>query len=188
METHKSLETLKHMLANDGSCDDISCQSCPLNNHNCKIEYRLELIKSMMATLFVELDIATSEDTVDTLSLEEQPVGNLDVPLEPVLKSGAKFDDEKPDMNLLLIPAMLDIGRVFTYGKNKYAAYNYRGLNAARLISAALRHLIAHNSGVDLDEETGEKHLTHAACSLIMALQTSIENRDGVKFSDNEPE
>lgn len=96
---------------------------------------------------------------------------------------GVKADGGKPDLSLLLIPAMLEVGKVFDFGAKKYAAYNYTGLEANRLIAACLRHLMAHNIGEDNDPETGMPHLAHAACSAIMALQCHMQGQDGERFA-----
>ena len=84
---------------------------------------------------------------------------------------GTKFDTDKPPMHLLDRYALEEIAKVLAFGAQKYAAHNWRnGIETSRLISAALRHLMAYNDGEDLDPETGLSHLAHAGCCVIFAL------------------
>ena len=72
---------------------------------------------------------------------------------------------------LALIPpvALNEVGKVFTFGATKYGADNWRGgLSYRRLISAAMRHINAYNSGEDIDPESGISHLAHANANLLM--------------------
>lgn len=85
---------------------------------------------------------------------------------------GTKYDQGKPPLALLSKIALLEVGRVLAHGAEKYAADNWRGgLGHRRLISAALRHILAWNEGEDLDEETGLSHLAHAMCCLMFAIE-----------------
>ena len=183
MKKIEDLRNLKILRDNNGDCVGIFCCSeCPLGDYHCSAGNKIGLIDCIISRLEDELT-----KNQENLSSYDCGVGdNCSVDINEKDKHGVKHDNDKPDMNLLLIPALTEIGKVLTFGKKKYAPYNYRGLDAARLISAALRHLVAHNSGILLDDETGERHLAHAACSLIMALQTSLEGKDGIKFSDSD--
>ena len=79
-----------------------------------------------------------------------------------------KFDSEKARLDLLSTPAMLGVGRVLTYGANKYAENNWRkGMKWSRLTAAALRHLFAFIGGEENDAESGLPHLDHALCCLM---------------------
>lgn len=62
------------------------------------------------------------------------------------------------------------IAKVLTFGAKKYAARNYRnGAVVSRYLDAALRHIVAFSDGENNDQESGENHLHHAACCLMMA-------------------
>lgn len=90
---------------------------------------------------------------------------------------GIKHDSEKPDLSLFSRVWLLGVGAVLTFGKRKYAAHNWRkGIEISRLISAALRHILAFNAGEDLDPETGLSHLDHASCCIMFAREL-IETR-----------
>lgn len=88
--------------------------------------------------------------------------------------SGIKLDTEKPDLSLLSTVWVLGVGRVLSFGKQKYAAHNWRqGLEQSRLLAAALRHIFVYLAGEDTDPESGESHLDHASCCLMFARELS---------------
>lgn len=89
---------------------------------------------------------------------------------------GLKFDSEKPEMYLLPPLATLEVGKVLTYGAQKYDAHNWRKLEnlQERYTSAAMRHLLAHMAGEKIDEETGLSHLAHAMCCLMFKLEDEL--------------
>jgi hypothetical protein len=78
-------------------------------------------------------------------------------------------------MMSLIDPSFLTgVAQVLTFGANKYGKHNWRnGIHISRLVDAALRHINAFNSGLDLDEESGLEHLYHATCCLMMASRFS---------------
>lgn len=90
-------------------------------------------------------------------------------------KVGVKHDDEKPRMALLSTYALTETAKVLNYGAEKYGADNWRaGISARRLISAALRHILAFNDGEDNDPETGLSHLAHAMCMIMFELESHV--------------
>lgn len=59
-----------------------------------------------------------------------------------------KADAEKVRLDLLPVKPLLDVGKVLTYGANKYSPRNWeRGFVWSRPYAAALRHLFAWFSG-----------------------------------------
>ena len=88
-------------------------------------------------------------------------------------------DDEIVDLRVvleILVDADVsaeDVARVLEYGKRKYGMFNWlRGdMSYSRVASAALRHLVADLDGEEKDEESGLKHLTHAACCIIFLME-----------------
>lgn len=81
---------------------------------------------------------------------------------------GSKLDQGKEPLDLLSTMWLLDVARVMAFGAKKYASHNWRkGLARSRLTAAALRHILAYNSGQDNDPETGLSHLSHASCCLM---------------------
>lgn len=83
--------------------------------------------------------------------------------------SGARFNTGKPDLSLIPLCTLVDEARVWEYGKNKYAAWNWaKGMAWSVPLACALRHLAKFQQGEDLDPETGLPHLAHAMCNLRM--------------------
>lgn len=83
---------------------------------------------------------------------------------------GIKHDQTKEPLSLLSRAWLLGVASVMAFGARKYATHNWRGgIERSRLISAALRHILAYNEGEDKDQETGLSHLDHASCCLMFA-------------------
>ena len=90
------------------------------------------------------------------------------------LQEGTKYDTGKSKYSTVPIHAMNQVMQAFTYGADKYEAYNYsKGMDHTRYIDAALRHINAYLLGEDIDE-SGNTHLSHAVASLMM-LMDNIE-------------
>lgn len=93
---------------------------------------------------------------------------------------GLKYDQDKVRLDLLPYAPLSETARVLMYGVEKYGENNWRkGFNYSRLISAALRHIFAFNSGEDKDPETGLSHLAHATCCLLF-LEQFNQNNGGI--------
>ena len=93
-------------------------------------------------------------------------------PLGDKIESGVKHDALKPNLSLIPTSMLTEVGKVLTFGAEKYTAHNWRkGIALSRLTSAALRHILAFNEGEDLDGESGLPHLAHAICNLAFALE-----------------
>lgn len=90
-----------------------------------------------------------------------------------------KNDGGKPKLSLIPIEAMNEVAKVMEFGAEKYGRDNYkRGCHWTRYIDAALRHIGAWCSGEDDDEESGQSHIAHAQCCLLM-LQYQITTDTG---------
>ena len=89
---------------------------------------------------------------------------------------GRKYDGDKAKLYLLPPKSILEVGKVLTYGAEKYDAENWRKVDDLqnRYTSAALRHIFAHIDGEKLDEETGLSHLAHAMCCLLFKLEDEL--------------
>jgi hypothetical protein len=86
----------------------------------------------------------------------------------------AKTDDSgKPPLATLPWKALRKVSRVQAYGHKKYGDfYNYKkGMEVTRQLGCAVRHIADYLDGIDLDKESGESHLAHAACRLLFALE-----------------
>lgn len=91
-----------------------------------------------------------------------------DKPAQP----GTKHDHGKPILGAVPPHAELAVGRVLTFGAEKYARGNWDKVedHENRYMDAALRHLNAHRRGELTDSESGESHLAHAACCILFML------------------
>ena len=98
----------------------------------------------------------------------------------PVPEAAIKHDADKPRLDLIPPEALIAVGEVFAYGAEKYGEWNWRkGMEHSRLVSALLRHLMAHQMGEDKDPESGYTHLAHMSCNALMLLGSYL-NEDGV--------
>lgn len=80
---------------------------------------------------------------------------------------GRKYDKGKIRMELIPPELLEEVGKILTFGANKYSDRNWEaGLEWGRVYGALLRHLTSWWSGEDKDKETNESHLSHAACCL----------------------
>lgn len=67
-------------------------------------------------------------------------------------------------MDLIPPEALLGLSRIYGKGAEKYADHNYRkGYEWSKSLGALLRHVLSFQAGEDLDPETGEPHILHAA-------------------------
>ena len=94
--------------------------------------------------------------------------------------NGLKYDDGKPRLDLVPPEAVMALGRVLTYGAEKYAPNSWRGVEPERYVAALLRHLMAYQMGETHDPESEALSglwLVNQVISL--ALAPLEENRDG---------
>jgi hypothetical protein len=88
---------------------------------------------------------------------------------------GVKHDSGKPMPRLLPPSALLAIARVLTFGAKKYSPDNWKHVPGAkeRYLDALWRHLLAYNSGEEIDPESGESHLAHIGCCVLFLLDAA---------------
>lgn len=83
--------------------------------------------------------------------------------------SGARYNSNKPDLSLIPLCTLEDEARVWMYGRQKYAAWNWaKGMDWSIPLACALRHLSAWQRGEENDPESGLPHIAHAMCNLRM--------------------
>ena len=83
--------------------------------------------------------------------------------------SGARFNGGKPDFSLLPLCTLEDEVKVWIYGKQKYAAWNWaKGMPWSVPLACLMRHMAAWQRGEENDPESGLPHLAHAQCNLRM--------------------
>lgn len=90
----------------------------------------------------------------------------------PVLNTGAKFDNGKTRFDLLLPEFELEMAKVLTHGANTYGANSWQGVPdaVARYTAALKRHTNAMNRGEVYDDGIGGTGCTHAACIAINSM------------------
>ena len=93
---------------------------------------------------------------------------------------GAKLDSGKNMLGLVLggfAPAIAAVGKVGTYGANKYSPDGWKSVNGAkgRYMDALMRHLFAHLGGEKVDKESGLTHLSHAAWNVLALLTFEVK-------------
>ena len=80
-----------------------------------------------------------------------------------------KFDGKKNRLELIEPEFILGLGRVLSFGADKYEAHNWKKATSEedqdRIKGAMLRHMMAYIGGEKIDPETGESHLHHISCN-----------------------
>jgi hypothetical protein len=98
--------------------------------------------------------------------IKEESVGDVN---STERGSGARYNANKPDLSLIPLCTLEDEARVWMYGKQKYAAWNWaKGMDWSIPMACALRHLSAWQRGEENDSESGLPHIAHAMCNLRM--------------------
>lgn len=124
---------------------------------------------------------------IEDLGLERN--SNAVAPTTERSSGGVKNDAGKPRADLLPSAALLEVAKVLNFGATKYADNNWRkGFSWSRLYGAAMRHILAHKDGENVDSESGLSHLSHAACCLLFLLEHELKglgNDDRHKYQDN---
>jgi hypothetical protein len=102
---------------------------------------------------------------------------------------GKKYDSDKPRADLLPPLALIEVAKVLTYGASKYGPDNWKKLDNLqnRYTGAALRHLLAHMSDEEVDEETELDHIAHAICCLLFKLEAKLSDGKNQEEGIREP-
>lgn len=88
------------------------------------------------------------------------------------MNEGKKYDADKPQLALIPALAIIELGKVMTMGAQKYEADNWRkGITYRRIVSAALRHLLAISDGEDVDPESGLNHAAHVMANMAFLIE-----------------
>jgi hypothetical protein len=97
----------------------------------------------------------------------------------PMPGEGIKHDEGKNRLDLIPTEALEEIGKVYTFGAQKYNANNWRlGFKFSRIIGATLRHFYRFMRGEDHDQESGLLHLAHAGWGILTLISFFVAKRD----------
>lgn len=97
----------------------------------------------------------------------------------PVKSEGIKYDQDKPNLSLVLggfAKALKDVGYVGTFGAKKYSpnGWKYVPELQERYMSALERHALDMLDGKIYDEETGRLSIAHVAWNALAVLQDAL--------------
>jgi hypothetical protein len=101
---------------------------------------------------------------------------------------GVKCDEGKSRVDLLDPEFLLEMGRVMTFGAQKYGDRNWEnGISYSRLFGALLRHVLKFWKGEDIDKESKCKTLAHVAVNAMMlaGMPPKWDNRSVTESSSN---
>lgn len=80
-----------------------------------------------------------------------------------------KLDYGKPRVDLIPAIPLLELGKLFQYGAEKYSANRWReGMPWSRVSAALFRHYLKWMAGEDIDPETGLSHVTAIAWNAVV--------------------
>ena len=158
-------------------------------------EQRLLLLNSKHIKVYTILPsigdslLITEFDTDDVLDENDNKENDREDKLliEQHNEEGVKYDDGKPLVGTMLnvFPyALMEIGRVIEFGTHKYPSpTNWRLVEDGqkRYQDALMRHLLKHNQGKEIDEETGRSHLAHVAWNALAILELYLRQNGGQK-------
>ncbi|MFI3115317.1 MAG: dATP/dGTP diphosphohydrolase domain-containing protein [Clostridia bacterium] len=77
-----------------------------------------------------------------------------------------KYDAGKLRLDLIPPITYEALGRVLTFGAEKYSANSWQGIERERYVGALLRHFVEYMKDPDsVDAESGFKHIEHVLCN-----------------------
>ena len=93
-----------------------------------------------------------------------------------------KHDTDKTRLDLVEPSLIEAVGRIRTYGVQKYhSPDNWRKVEKYRYVAAAMRHFEAYRSGEKNDPESGMPHLWHVACNIMFLIELERSGNDDIK-------
>lgn len=99
--------------------------------------------------------------------------------------SGLRYDAGKNRLDLLSIPALWEIGRVYTEGAKKYEDRNWeKGLKYSSTLGCLMRHLFKWIAGHKMDEELPVHHMALVAWNAITLLHMELLPDQYAEFND----
>jgi hypothetical protein len=104
--------------------------------------------------------------------------------LKDIHSPGAKADDGKPDLDLVLgdfARALEVVGEIGTAGAKKYSEHGWLSVpnGIRRYLSAGWRHVLKFRRGEIYDYDSKQLHLGHAAWNALAVLELYLREQDG---------
>lgn len=97
--------------------------------------------------------------------------------------SDPKFPVERADLTRLPFRALAVVAKVIESGDRKYQAGDWimapQRIDGRRDLNSALRHIAEYVEGKDVDEDSGESPLAHAAARLLFLLEREARGIKG---------
>jgi len=88
--------------------------------------------------------------------------------------TGKRYNKGKTQLSLIPPFSMEQLGKVLTFGAEKYDRNNYRkGMKWSTVIDSLERHLNDFKAGRDIDEESGLPTMAHVLCNAVFLLEYS---------------
>lgn len=100
--------------------------------------------------------------------------------IKPIIGLKNDFLDDKLRWDLLPVESVEEIVKILSFGAKKYGPDNWQYLKNAedRYYAALMRHIVAWRKGEEIDSDSGERHLAHAATNLIFLLYLTKNKKD----------
>jgi hypothetical protein len=84
---------------------------------------------------------------------------------------GLRYNEGKPQWDLMPYDALGQLAMVYTRGAQKYAPHNWlRGMDWSKCFASMQRHAAAWHAGEDFDKESGQHHMAHVAWNALALL------------------
>jgi hypothetical protein len=95
--------------------------------------------------------------------------------------SGARANGGKVSFSLIPFHLLAGAARVFMGGKLKYAEWNWtKGMKWSTVMDCIFRHLFKYwFCREDIDPESGEHHLHHVVCNVLMLIHYDKAYKEG---------
>lgn len=122
---------------------------------------------------------AITEADRPSIVKEENEKLSKDSERQAELDQGLRYNGGKNRLDLIPCSLIDGVGRVLTFGAQKYAPDNWRKFNQQQVkecIGSAMRHIEQYRQGNWLDPESGLPHLAHAATNLGFILELHKED------------
>lgn len=96
-----------------------------------------------------------------------------------------RYDEDKPEVDLVPPEAILALAQHYTRGARKYERRNWeKGMAWSRCYNSLMRHALAWMGGEDRDPETGTHHMIAVAWNAIALFVYSVR---GAGVDDRPP-